>query len=66
MLKEIFITFFKIGCFTIGGGYAMIPVIQKEVDDDKKWISQEDFLDALAITNSLPEPLATNSAPYVG
>lgn len=66
MLKEIFVTFFKIGCFTIGGGYAMIPVIQKEVVEDKKWISQNDFLDALAITNSLPGPLATNSATYVG
>lgn len=66
MLKEIFVTFFKIGCFTLGGGYAMIPVIQKEVVEDKKWISQEDFLDALAVTNSLPGPLATNSATYVG
>lgn len=66
MLKEIFVTFFKIGLFTLGGGYSMIPVIQKEVVEDKKWISQEEFLDALAITNSLPGPLATNSATYVG
>lgn len=66
MLKDIFITFFKIGCFTIGGGYAMVPVIQKEVVEEKKWISQEEFLDAIAITNSLPGPLATNSATYVG
>lgn len=66
MLKNIFITFFKIGCFTIGGGYAMVPVIQKEVVEEKKWISQEEFLDAIAITNSLPGPLATNSATYVG
>ena len=66
MLKDIFITFFKIGCFTIGGGYAMVPVIQREVVEEKKWISQEEFLDAIAITNSLPGPLATNSATYVG
>ncbi len=66
MLKDLFITFFKIGCFTLGGGYSMIPVIQREVVENKKWISQEDFLDALAITNSLPGPLATNSATYVG
>ena len=66
MLTEIFSTFFKIGCFTIGGGYAMVPVIQREVVENKKWISEEEFLDAIAITNSLPGPLATNSATYVG
>lgn len=66
MFIEIFSVFFKIGCFTIGGGYAMVPVIQREVVEEKKWISQEEFLDAIAITNSLPGPLATNSATYVG
>ena len=44
----------------------MVPVIQREVVEEKKWISQEEFLDAIAITNSLPGPLATNSATYVG
>lgn len=44
----------------------MIPVIQKEVVDTKKWISKEEFLDAIAVTNSLPGPLATNAATYVG
>lgn len=66
MLKDIFITFFKIGCFTLGGGYAMIPVIQEEVVENKKWISQEEFLDGIAITNSLPGPLSTNTATYIG
>ena len=66
MLAEIFSTFFKIGCFTIGGGYAMIPIIQREVVESKEWISEEEFLDALAITNSLPGPLAINCATYVG
>lgn len=66
MLFEIFTTFFKIGLFTIGGGYAMIPVIQKEIVENKKWMTEEEFLDAIAVTNSLPGPLATNCAVFVG
>lgn len=66
MLYQLFSTFFKIGCFTIGGGYAMVPVIQREIVENKKWISQDEFLDAIALTNSLPGPLATNTATYVG
>lgn len=66
MLFEIFITFFKIGAFTIGGGYAMIPIIQKEVVDNKKWLKDDEFLDSIAVTNSLPGPLAINSATFVG
>lgn len=66
MLYKLFSTFFKIGCFTIGGGYAMVPVIQREIVENKKWISQDEFLDAIALTNSLPGPLATNTATYVG
>ena len=49
MLLTLFITFFKIGLFTIGGGYAMIPLIEREVVERKGWISREDFLDLLAI-----------------
>jgi chromate transporter len=66
MLFDIFKTFFKIGAFTIGGGYAMIPIIQKEVVDNKNWMKNEEFLDAIAVTNSLPGPLAINSATFVG
>lgn len=66
MLFEIFITFFKIGSFTIGGGYAMLPVIQKEVVEGKKWLGDEEFLDSIAVTNSLPGPLAINCATFVG
>ena len=66
MLFDIFKTFFKIGAFTIGGGYAMIPIIQKEVVDNKKWLKNDEFLDSLAVTNSLPGPLAINSATFVG
>ncbi|HYF84465.1 MAG TPA: chromate transporter [Clostridia bacterium] len=66
MLLDIFFTFFKIGSFTIGGGYAMLPVIQREVVDNKKWLGDEEFLDSIAVTNSLPGPLAINCATFVG
>ncbi|MGB7604337.1 MAG: chromate transporter [Lutisporaceae bacterium] len=66
MLFDIFKTFFKIGAFTIGGGYAMIPIIQKEVVDNKKWLKDDEFMDSIAITNSLPGPLAINCATFVG
>ena len=65
-LFEIFGIFFKIGLFTIGGGYAMLPIIQKEVVESKGWMTDEEFLDAISLTNSLPGPLATNSATFVG
>ena len=65
-LLEIFGIFFKIGLFTIGGGYAMLPIIQKEVVESKGWMTDEEFLDAISLTNSLPGPLATNSATFVG
>ncbi|MGN0735543.1 MAG: chromate transporter [Anaerovoracaceae bacterium] len=65
-LLEIFTVFFKIGLFTIGGGYAMLPIIQKEVVDTKGWMDDEEFLDAISLTNSLPGPLAINAATFVG
>lgn len=65
-LAEIFFVFFKIGLFTIGGGYAMLPIIQREVVETKGWMTDEEFLDAISLTNSLPGPLATNSATFVG
>lgn len=66
MLFEIFTVFFKIGMFTVGGGYAMLPIIQKEVVETKGWMTDSEFLDAISLTNSLPGPLATNSATFVG
>ena len=65
-LFEIFAVFFKTGLFTIGGGYAMLPIIQKEVVETKGWMSDEEFLDAVSLTNSLPGPLAINAATFVG
>ncbi len=62
----LFITLFKIGAFTFGGGYAMIAVLQKELVERKKWIEQEEFLDLVAIAESTPGPIAINSATYIG
>ncbi len=62
----LFITFFKIGAFTFGGGYAMIPLIQKEVVERKKWITDDDILEIIAIAESTPGPIAINSATFVG
>lgn len=62
----LFLTFLKIGAFTFGGGYAMIPLIQKEAVEKHKWISDEDILDIVAIAESTPGPIAINSATFVG
>lgn len=65
-LWQLFVTFFKIGLFTFGGGYAMIPMIQREIVENKKWITPEDVLEIVAITESTPGPIAVNSATFVG
>ena len=65
-LFEIFTVFFKMGLFTIGGGYAMLPLIQKEVVENRGWMTDSEFLDAISLTNSLPGPLAANAATFVG
>ena len=63
---EAFSTFFKIGLFTIGGGYAMIPLIEEEVVNKKKWINPEDFMDLLAVTQSVPGLFAVNFSIFIG
>ena len=65
-LWALFYTFFKIGAFTFGGGYAMIPLIQKETVENKKWITDDDILEIIAIAESTPGPVAINSATFVG
>jgi len=62
----LFLTFLKIGAFTFGGGYAMIPVIQREIVEKHGWISDDDILDIIAIAESTPGPIAINSATFVG
>ena len=63
---SLFVTFFKIGAFTFGGGYAMIPLIQKETVENKGWITDDDILEIIAIAESTPGPIAINSATFVG
>lgn len=65
-LWELYRTFFKLGSTTFGGGYAMVPMIQREIVEKKGWIDEKEFLDSIAVTNSLPGPLATNCAVYTG
>ena len=62
----LFISFFKIGAFTFGGGYAMIPLIQHEVCKKNDWITDDDMLEIVAIAESTPGPIAVNSATFVG
>lgn len=65
-LFELFMVFFKIGAFTLGGGYAMVPLIQEDICKKKGWIADEDFIDIIAIAQSLPGVLAINTATIVG
>ena len=65
-LLKIFAAFFKIGLFTFGGGYAMLPMIQKEVVERNKWVSEEDVLDYYAIAQCTPGVIAVNTATFVG
>ena len=66
MLFQLFTTFFKIGLFSFGGGFAMIPLIQREVIERHKWISDKDFLDMLVLAQSTPGPIAVNTSVFVG
>ncbi len=65
-LLNLFLTFFRIGLFTFGGGYAMIPLIQRETVENHKWISDDDILEVIAIAESTPGPIAINSATFIG
>lgn len=65
MLK-LFGVFFRIGMFTLGGGYAMVPIIEEEMVEKNKWMTEDEFLDVLAMAQSLPGPLAVNTATFVG
>ena len=65
-LWKVFSTFFKIGAFTFGGGYAMIPLIQNEAVEKHHWVTDDDILEIIAIAESTPGPIAINSATFVG
>lgn len=65
-LWKIFFAFFRIGAFTIGGGYAMLPLIEKEVVDNQKWVDSEEIVDVFAIVQSVPGVIAINSSIFIG
>ena len=66
MLTALFRTFFHIGLFTIGGGYAMIPLIEAKVVEEKQWISREELLDLMAVAQSCPGIFAVNISIFIG
>ena len=63
---ELFITFLKIGLLSIGGGYAIIPLIQEQVVEKNRWISGKTFTDIITISQMTPGPLAVNTSTFVG
>ena len=66
MIWQIFLSFLKIGAFTFGGGYAMIPLIQREAVENRKWVTNDDILGIVAIAESTPGPIAINAATFIG
>lgn len=66
IILKLFWEFFKIGLFTFGGGYAMIPLIEKEIVNKYHWLTMEQFTDLIAIAEMTPGPIAINSATFVG
>ena len=65
-LLELFFTFFKIGAFTFGGGWAMLPIMEREFVENKKWISKEEYVDIVAVSQSFPGVLAVNTSTFIG
>ena len=66
MYKQLFNSFWKIGTFTIGGGYVMIPIMEREVVDRRGWLSHEEFLDYLSLSQAMPGIFAVNMATCIG
>ena len=66
VLLELFILFFKLGAFTIGGGIAMLPLLRNTLVEEKKWFDEEEFVDIVSVCQSLPGVVAINMATYVG
>ena len=66
MFWQLFYTYLKIGTFTLGGGYAMLPLIQREVVDVRGWIDEEEFLNMIALAQAAPGLIAVNSAIFIG
>jgi chromate transporter len=65
-LVRMFLTFFRIGAFTIGGGYAMLPLIEREFVEKQGWVSEDEIVDIFAIVQSVPGVIAINSSIFIG
>lgn len=65
-ILQIFWSFFKIGAFSFGGGYAMLPLIEHEIVNNHRWITYKEFIDIIGISQMTPGPIAINSATFVG
>ncbi|MEY8414930.1 chromate transporter [Tissierella praeacuta DSM 18095] len=65
-ILKLFISFLKIGAFSFGGGYAMLPLIQKEIIEVHNWLTLNEFIDILAVVEMTPGPVAINSATFLG
>ena len=65
-MKDLFLTFFKLGAFTFGGGYAMVMMMKEECVEKKRWITNEEFLNVMTIAESTPGPLSINLATFIG
>ncbi|MDR0469752.1 MAG: chromate transporter [Peptococcaceae bacterium] len=66
LLLDLFITFFRIGCLTFGGGYTVLPLLQREVSDSKKWVTQVEVIDYYAVGQCLPGMIGVNTAILIG
>jgi chromate transporter len=66
VLIDLFFAFAKVGAFTLGGGYAMVPVIESEVVEKRGWIEKNEFIDILAVAQSTPGALAVNMSTFIG
>ncbi len=66
ILIDLFVTFLKIGTFALGGGPSMLPLIETDAVYNKKWISQEEFVDMVALTQSIPGPIAVDASVFIG
>ncbi len=66
LLAKLFISFFKIGAFSFGGGYAMLPLIEEEIIQVHNWLTPTEFIDILAVSEMTPGPIAINSATFLG
>ena len=66
MLLSLFISFAKIGAFSFGGGYAMIPLISEEIVESRAWLSMPEFVDVISLSQATPGPIGINAATYVG